>query len=59
MALTIGYGDVVPMLGMAQTLTILEGLIGQFYLISFMAYLVGLYINERQYHCPANKNEDY
>ena len=56
--LTIGYGDVVPMSGMAQTLTILEGLIGQFYLISFMAYLVGLYIYERQYHRPENKNED-
>ena len=56
--LTIGYGDVVPMSGMAQTLTILEGLIGQFYLISFMAYLVGLYIYERQYHRPKNKNED-
>ena len=56
--LTIGYGDVVPMSGMAQTLTILEGLIGQFYLISFMAYLVGLYIYERQYRRPKNKNED-
>ncbi len=47
--LTIGYGDVVPMSSMAQTLTILEGLIGQFYLIFFMASLVGLYIQKRQY----------
>jgi len=56
--LTIGYGDVVPMSGMAQTLTILEGLIGQFYLIFFMASLVGLYIFRRQFHIPENKNED-
>ncbi len=46
------------MSGMAQTLTILEGLIGRFYLISFMASLVGLYIYRRQYHHPENKNED-
>ncbi len=46
--MTIGYGDVVPMSSMAQTLTILEGLIGQFYLIFFMASLVGLYIQKRQ-----------
>ena len=56
--LTIGYGDVVPMSGMAQTLTILEGLIGQFYLIFFMASLVGLYIYRRRYDRPENKNED-
>lgn len=29
--LTIGYGDVVPMSDLAQTLTILEGLIGQIF----------------------------
>lgn len=46
--MTIGYGDVVPMSSMAQTLTILEGLIGQFYLIFFMASLVGLYIQKHQ-----------
>ncbi|MDZ7698420.1 MAG: potassium channel family protein [Deltaproteobacteria bacterium] len=46
--LTIGYGDVVPMSGMAQSLTILEGLIGQFYLVFFMASLVGLYIYRRE-----------
>jgi len=56
--LTIGYGDVIPMSGMAQTLTILEGLIGRFYLVFFMASLVGLYIYQRRYHRPENKNED-
>jgi hypothetical protein len=29
---------------MAQTLSILEGLVGQFYLVFFMASLVGRYI---------------
>jgi hypothetical protein len=56
--LTIGYGDVVPMSGMAQTLTILEGLIGKFYMIFFMASLVGLYIYRRKYSPPEKKNED-
>lgn len=56
--LTIGYGDVVALSGMAQTLTILEGLIGQFYLIFFMASLVGLYVSERQYHRFYDKEED-
>jgi hypothetical protein len=46
--LTIGYGDVVAVSSMAQTLTIMEGLIGQFYLIFYMATLVGLYIQKRQ-----------
>ena len=56
--LTIGYGEVVALSGMAQTLTILEGLIGQFYLIFFMASLVGLYVSERQFHRFNNKEED-
>jgi hypothetical protein len=42
--MTIGFGDVVPMSHMAQTLSILEGLVGQFYLVFFMASLVGRYI---------------
>lgn len=56
--LTIGYGEVAAMSGMAQVLTILEGLLGQFYLIFFMASLVGLYVSDRQYHRPVNKNKD-
>ena len=46
--LTIGFGDVVPLSSMAQTLTVLEGLIGQFYLVFFMASLVGLYVSRRR-----------
>jgi hypothetical protein len=46
--MTIGFGDVVPMSHMAQTLSILEGLVGQFYLVFFMASLVGRYIAGKQ-----------
>ncbi len=46
--MTIGFGDVVPMSHLAQTLSILEGLVGQFYLVFFMASLVGRYIAEKQ-----------
>ncbi|WP_462324347.1 ion channel [Desulfoplanes sp.] len=42
--MTIGFGDVFPMSHMAQTLSILEGLVGQFYLVFFMASLVGRYL---------------
>ncbi len=56
--LTIGYGDVVPMSHMAQTLTVLEGIIGQFYLIFFMASIVGLYIYRRESGPPDTKKED-
>jgi len=35
-----------------------EGLIGQFYLIFFMASLVDLYVSERQFHRFDNKEED-
>lgn len=54
--LTIGYGDVVAMSNIAQTLTILEGLIGQFYIIFFIAGLVGMYIYRRQVR-PKNKGK--
>ena len=47
---TVGSGGVVPMSLMAQTLSILEGLIGKFYLVFFMASLVGRYL--------AGKNND-
>ncbi|MFN2268512.1 MAG: ion channel [Desulfonatronovibrio sp.] len=46
--MTIGFGDVIPMSHMAQTLSILEGLVGQFYLVFFMASLVGRYISQKQ-----------
>ncbi len=50
--LTIGFGDVVPISSMAQTLTILEGLIGRFYIVFYMAYLINLYIIRRERKSP-------
>lgn len=46
--LTIGYGDIVPMSHVAQTLSVLEGVIGQFYIVFCVAALVGLYLQGRQ-----------
>ncbi len=46
--LTIGYGDIVPMSHLAQTLTVLEGLIGQFYIVFCVAVLVGMYMSGRR-----------
>jgi hypothetical protein len=45
--LTIGYGDIVPISHLAQTLSVLEGVIGQFYLVFFVAVLVGMYLSGR------------
>lgn len=40
--LTTGYGDIVPLSPVAQALAMVEGVIGQFYVVFFMARLVGL-----------------
>ncbi|MCF8118872.1 MAG: potassium channel family protein [Deltaproteobacteria bacterium] len=55
--MTIGYGDVIPMSHMAQTLAILEGLVGQFYLVFFMASLVGRYISRQHPLVPKAPEE--
>ena len=41
--LTIGYGDIVAVKNIGQTAVILEGLIGQFYVIILVARLVATY----------------
>lgn len=46
--LTTGYGDIVPLAPVAQTLAMLEGIAGQFYLVFFMARLVGLHVASRE-----------
>ncbi len=46
--LSIGFGDIIPISSMAQTLTVLEGLIGRFYLVFYMAYLINLYISRKE-----------
>ena len=41
--LTIGFGDIVPTKDIAQTATILEGFMGQFYMTIIVARLVAMY----------------
>ncbi len=41
--LTIGFGDVHPLRGAAQTVTILEGTIGQFYIAILVSRIIAVY----------------
>lgn len=41
---TLGFGDITPRNPLAQSLTILEAIIGQVYLIIQVSWLVGLYV---------------
>ena len=41
---TLGYGDITPKAGLARMFTVVEAIIGQFYLAVLVARLVGLYI---------------
>ena len=40
----VGYGDIVPRSPAARTMTILEAVMGQFYLVALIGRLVGLHI---------------
>ncbi|WP_075354093.1 potassium channel family protein [Desulfovibrio sp. DV] len=51
--LTTGYGDIVPISPVARTLSVLEGIAGQFYMVFFMARLVGLHVAEKERVVPA------
>jgi hypothetical protein len=44
---TVGFGDVVPLSGPARAVTIIEGVMGQLYLVSVIAVLVGNLGRER------------
>jgi hypothetical protein len=41
---TMGYGDIVPVHGLARSCSVLEGAIGQLYLAVMIARLVGLHL---------------
>ncbi len=43
---TVGYGDIVPLSGMARILTALEGVTGGLYIATTVAVLVGRFRNE-------------
>lgn len=38
---TVGFGDITPATGVARTITVLEALVGQLYLVSVVAAVVG------------------
>ncbi len=47
---TVGYGDITPVSGWAQALTVVEALTGQILLVVIVARLVGMQI--AQHHRP-------
>ena len=48
--LTVGYGDIVPASPPAKLTTIIEGFIGQVYLVVLIARLVGMHESQRSHH---------
>ncbi len=41
---TVGYGDITPVTGVARSFTLLEGIIGQFYMTVLVARLVSMHV---------------
>ena len=44
---TLGYGDITPVSGLAQTFSILEAVVGQLYLVVVVAWFVGMLVARR------------
>jgi len=59
---TVGYGDIVPARSLARVLAIIEALMGQIFLTTFLAFLVGNYLAQREVECarkaPPEEDED-
>lgn len=49
---TVGIGDIVPQTQIARTLTVLEAIIGQFFVAVLVAWLVGRFISQSFGHRP-------
>ena len=43
---TLGYGDITPVTRLARSLSIIEAVIGQLYLVVSVAWLVGMHVSE-------------
>ena len=43
---TLGYGDITPLTALACSLSILEAIIGQIYLVVVVAWLVGIFVSQ-------------
>ena len=46
---TLGYGDITPQTAGAASLCQMEAIVGQFFTAILAAWLVGMYVSERQY----------
>jgi hypothetical protein len=44
---TVGYGDIVPVSAAAHAFANLEAIVGQFYLVIQVAWLVGMHVSLR------------
>lgn len=44
----MGYGDIVPVAPLARVLAMLEALTGQIFLATFLAFLVGNFLIQKQ-----------
>ena len=44
---TLGFGDITPLTEKAKSLTILEAIIGQVYLVVVLAWLVGMHVSRK------------
>ena len=44
---TVGFGDIVPVHPVARVLTVLEALVGQIYLVTYLALIVGNFSSQR------------
>jgi hypothetical protein len=45
---TVGYGDILPVATVARIVAVIEALLGQIFLATFLAFLVGNYLAQRQ-----------
>ncbi len=43
---TLGYGDITPSTGVAGSFSVLEAVIGQLYLVTMIAWLVGVHVSQ-------------
>ena len=44
---TLGYGDITPLTEKAKSLTIMEAVVGQVYLVVVLAWLVGMHVSRK------------
>lgn len=55
---TLGYGDIIPQTTGAAALCQMEAIVGQFFSAVLVAWLVGMYVSERQNYRSPNKTEN-